>query len=324
VGGKGSVYSALQVRRRPNTRRLVCTNSAGIFMMQVGQGLSITDSIFEGTMDDSVAVQTFNPLVVKSLSETEHVIANRSASIPMFLKAGATIGMYDLETLAPRGSAKIEAMEPYTEAGLAEKEAARKRFSWQPSKFYKVKLSKPLALEPLDMIMWEECPAAVDFRIENCFFYTGWARALLVTGERGVIRGNTLEWTGRINIGPSTAWLIGTFAKDILIERNRLIDIRGDEIVPLNGVPIRVGNESAAKSGHALNSKITIRDNAIERCAYSGIVVGGADGVVLEGNVLKRTNLKKCEVAETGADLNQPIVLSGCRNVIEKNNTVRD
>jgi len=324
VGGKGSLYSAVQLRRRPNTRRLVCANSSGIFMMQMGPGLSITDSIFEGTMDDSVAVQTFNPLVVKSLSETEHVIANRHASVPMFIKAGATVGIYDLETLAPRGSAKIETMEPYTEEGLAEKEAARNRFSWQPSKFYKVKLSKPLALEPMDMVLWEERPAAVDFKIENCFFYTGWARSLYVTGERGVIRENTFEATGRINIGPSTAWLIGTFAKDIVIEKNRLTDIRGDDVVPLDAVPIRAGYDSATKSPHALNSKITIRDNTIERCAYSGIAVEGTDGVTITGNILKRTNLNRCEVPKNGVDLNKPITVSACRNVIEKNNTAHE
>lgn len=318
-GGKGSVYESVRIMRRPNTRRLVSTNSDGLHIKSMGKGLAVTNCVFEGTMDDSLPVQTFNPLVVKQIAPTEIVIAQRSASVPILLGQGHTIEFYDVKTLAPKGGARIVRIEPYTEEGLAGREAARRRFVWNPTRFYQVTLATPQKLDPMDMIIWAECPAAADFRIENCFFYSGWARSLLVTGQRGVIRNNTFEAGGRLNIGPSTSWLIGSFAQDLLIENNRLIDICSNPQAPGDGVPIHVSGPQS----HPLNSKITIRNNTIERCAYSGIVVQGVDGLTITDNILRQTNLKHYEGGEDGPDLNQPIVTRACRNVIEKNNTVR-
>jgi len=319
AGGKGSVYESVRIMRRPNTRRLVSTNSDGLHVKSMGRGMAVTNCVFEGTTDDSLPVQTFNPLVVKQTGPTEVIIAQRSASLPILLGQGHTIEFYDVKTLAPKGVARIVRIEPYTEEGLARREAARKRFVWNPTKFYRVTLATPQTLDPLDMILWSECPAALDFRIENCFFYSGWARSLLVTGERGVIRNNTFEAGGRLNIGPSIGWLIGTFAKDLLIENNRLIDICSNPLSPGDGVPIRVSGPRE----HAMNSKITIRNNTIERCAYSGIVVQGVDGLTIADNTLIQTNRKRYEGVEDGPDLNRPIVTRACRNVVEKNNTVR-
>lgn len=318
TGGKGTVYDRLELRRRPNTRRLVCNNSAGIFVMQAGEGFTVADSIFEGSMDDSIAIQSFNALVVKTLSPMEHVIANRSGSVPMWLKAGSTITVVDLETLTPRGTTQIEKMEKYEEAGLAEREAARKRFAWGPEKFYRVTISKKLPLQELDMVLWDDVPSARDFRIENCYFHSGWARSMLVTGQRGTIRGNTIERSGRINIGPSTAWMIGTFAKEIVIEKNRLLEISASEADPEDGLPIRVGGGGE----HAMNSTITIRDNEIRSCWFTGIAVRGVDGVTVSNNRLIEANLKPAKPAKDGLDLNKPIQILGCRNVVEKDNVV--
>ncbi|GEM_PF-3626203 len=319
AGGRGTVHESVKIMRRPNTRRLPVTNSAGLYVQTAGKGFAVINSVFEGTMDDSVAVQTHDPLVVKQVAPAEIIVAQRSASLPILLAAGHAVAFYDLTTLAPRGGTRIQRIEPYTEQGLAQKEAARRRFAWGPTKFYKATLATPLQLQPMDLIMHGDCPAAADFRIENCFFYAGWARSLLVTGERGVIRNNTFEAGGRLNLGPSTSWLIGTFAKDILIENNRLIGICNNPIAPGDAVPIRVSGPKT----HPLNTKITIRNNTIERCAYSGIVVQGVDGLTLTGNLLKQTNLKRHEPAEDGLDLNRPIVTRACRNVVENNNVVR-
>ncbi|MCZ7648330.1 MAG: right-handed parallel beta-helix repeat-containing protein [Planctomycetota bacterium] len=320
VGGKGSVYEGLELRRRPNTRRLTCNNSAGLFTMQAGDGFTVRDSIFEGSMDDSIPIQSFNPLIVKSLSETEHVMANRSASVPLWIKAGATVSIYALGTLEPRGTAKIEKTEAYEEEGLAEKEKARNRFAWGPTRFVKITLSEKLRLEPLDMILWDDVPAAKNFRIENCFFHSGWARSLYVTGDGGVIRGNTFEKTCRINIGPSTAWMIGTFAKDILIEKNRLFDISASEASPLHGVPILVCPEGRIE--RPLNRNIVIRDNQIERSWYAGIAAQGVDGLKIERNRLLQVNQRRAEAPEGGLDINQPIATSACANVLQEDNVI--
>lgn len=319
AGGKGTVYDGFRIMRRPNTRRLVSANSSGVFVTSMGKGFAATNCVFEGTMDDCLPIQSFNPLVVRQNTPTEIVVAQRSGSLPIGLPKGHTLDFYDLATLAPKGHAKIVAIEAHDEPGLAEKEAARKRFVWNPTEFYKVTLSAALVLAPMDMIIVAEVPSAADFRIENCFFYSGWARSVYATGERGVIRGNTFEAGGRLNIGPSTAWLIGSFARDILIENNRMIDISCSPQEPLDGVPIVIVGPKA----HALNSKIVIRGNTIERSTYAGIVVLGTDGVIITGNTLKQTNQKKYDVPAEGLDLNKPIVIQACKNVVEKDNVVR-
>ncbi|MCZ7648390.1 MAG: right-handed parallel beta-helix repeat-containing protein [Planctomycetota bacterium] len=312
VGGKGSRYAGLELRRRPNTRRLVATNADGLMVKHMGEGFSVTNSVFEGAMDDALPIQTWNPRVVKALSETEYVAAQRSGSVPMLVKAGATVAAYDDKTLEFLGRAKLESCESYQEEGLAEAEAARKRFAWSPTKFHLFKLDRPLKLAPLAMLIWEECPACRDFKIEDNFFISGWARAITLSGIQGSLRGNTFESTRRLDIGPQSGWGIGSMPRDIVVEKNRFLDNCWTEAEPENAPPIRVLRAS----------NVTIRDNLIESCAYSGIAVRRCENIAISGNTLKNVNRLKYEVPEGGLDLNLPIAVHESMGVVEKDNTV--
>ncbi|MCZ7648389.1 MAG: right-handed parallel beta-helix repeat-containing protein [Planctomycetota bacterium] len=310
-----NVYDRFRAVRRPNTRRLVCNVSDGLHFKPFGPGPKILGCTLETIMDDAIAMNMLNPHVVKVLSPTELVVAQRTGSTRLGVAPGMSVSFHARSGLHDRGRREVLAIDKCEEEGLKEREAAKKLHAWQPSLFYKLTLKEGVEAQENDMLAYPEEKRGQGFQIEDTYIYSNWGRGIIVSGANGVIRGNVLERSGRMRLGPMIGGSHGAFATDLLVENNRLIELKTYQgYMPID---LDAGTASAEGRTERVNARVTLRGNRVEGATYCGIHVADVAGLVLEGNFVTGANRTahdpaKERIAYSGAELNHGIVVRNC------------
>lgn len=324
INGFGSstnnVYDHIKIMRRPNTRRYISTDIDALNYKEYTHGPIITNSIIEAPMDDAIAMNNNNMAVVKKISPNSYVVAHRGVGLPLMITRGSNLSFHGSPTNAFHGEATITDMKPYSSAlmdmGVARNIGVTSKFvAWDPSEFYVLTLDRDSPqIELGDAVI--QRGAENGFQIKNNFIYGNNVRAILVTGENGVVSDNVIESAGKIHLGRDPYWLEGTFPINVLVENNTFIKTRIDFI------PITV------ESFVGQNSRITIRNNKIVESRYAGIIVNDTEGISITGNVLEKTNQVAAQSSALpfyflrDGDLNYGIILNKAKDWVLKDNLV--
>ncbi|MCU6707862.1 right-handed parallel beta-helix repeat-containing protein [Paenibacillus sp. J5C_2022] len=271
----GITVDHLQVLRRPGSGRYASTNADGVHVQSARTGPIVTDSVFEGLLDDAMNIYSRPGAVVDVLSDTEVVINGRAP------EAGDEIQIFDPVLGRVRGTAQVAEVE--SNAGFAA-----------------VTLDAPIAgvaagttYKTADSL-FNLSASGAGFRVEDTVFRESKRYGIYVKAIDGVITDNTFTDLGgaAIVVGNEPDWPEGPFAQNIEISRNTMSGVSRHNIqgnLFYAGAIIVKGN----RSGNALSDElgqqnIVISDNSITHPPRNGIYIGSADNVqIIGGNTIE-------------------------------------
>lgn len=200
--------------------------------------------------------------------------------------------------------------------------------------FYHVKLQEPVRGVAVGDLTTIPQTGAVGYRIENNYFHDHRARALRLMTEEGVVRGNRIERTLGVGISVGSEmhyWRESGYVKNVVIEGNTLKDVAygantaGADSYTLGAISIFTQVKPLGKGTifYPGNENVRITDNRIDGSGVAGIQVVGARDVVIEGNVLERTNqnITARSGQKFGFEVTEPIFVIDSENVRIGDNT---
>ena len=317
-----SRFERYRLMRRPNTRRLVSSNSDGMHYKYCTVGPQLINCEIEGAMDDAIALPSMNAMVVDPVPENPKrlVIATRHPHVPVNVAVGTQLAIYRNPDCVFQGRSTAVAVEEVRDdpdlAALVE-EMPTSHIWRNESVFHAITLDSPLSAGSGDFVITDRW-SGDHFVFRSNLITKCWAHAIRATGNHGVIADNTIDGTWGIAFSVFPGWLIGVFSDDITIRGNRIRRTRafpgGDKM------PIRIAAGSPEVT-EQLHSNFSITDNMITDCAYAGILVSNSRDVTLSGNTIRNSNQRRHRFqpenpfAMNLADLNHGIVVRACRNV---------
>lgn len=270
----GLVFKRLEVKRRPNTTRLLSTNSDAIHCQQNRVGPLIEDCLFEYIADDTINIYSPVSRVIKVIKPDELILSEHC-----IIKSGDRLQVYDPQEGRILAECRVKALEEL------------------PNRQYRVQLDQEVPEirsgsdnYKSDTAIFNLSASGEGYVIRNNRM-TGQRRyGILVRGGKGLIEGNYIDrvhgWG--IVLANDPGWPEGPLPYDVVIRNNTIIrssdswdyGYREDSgsIVVVN---MRTGWKLG--KGRAIRN-IVIEGNKIIDPVASGIFVGGAENVTILNN----------------------------------------
>ncbi len=197
----------LNVRRRPDTDRLLSTNSDGVHCQQNIRGPVIKNSRFEGMADDSINIYYFPNTITGVISDTV-IRASRHGII----QAGDLLQLF----------------EPQEGRVTAETTALEVRDA--PEGEYRITLEAPvpgLRAAPDGHSIYNLSRCGADFVIRDNEFRNHRRHGMMIKAPRGIIQGNIIDGVGGLGIvvGNDPEWPEGVIPSDLVIRGNSIKDV---------------------------------------------------------------------------------------------------
>lgn len=308
-GGDGNtVLRRCQVRRRPNSGRLLSTNADGCHSKNMRRGPTIEDCLFEGMHDDGVNIHGMFGAVAGAVEQS-----TRLQVVPYFEdpgKPGDTIEFFSARTGASLGCRTLRKATP---AGNADRERARTCHRGAGyGLLLAYELDAPVTPRDGDARMnLNLCGRG--FTVRNCelraFRYCG----LLLRSLDGVVEGNRLHDLGNDGLVLQADLLSeGSYARDIQVRANTIERVG---LIPFMnsgcGIAVWTNGESPSLDTRPLrlNRDLVIEGNTITDVTRDGTCLRGAAGVTLRGNTVCGVGLRQVYTttapqAEESAEVN--------------------
>ena len=258
---------SLSVQRRPNTDRLLSTNSDGVHCQQNIRGPIIKNSSFEGMADDSINIYYY-PNTVTGVISDNVLRASRHGII----EAGDMIQFFEPREGRVLGVSEVEEVRP------------------APEDEYRITLKTPIAgirPAPDGHSIYNLSRCGADFVIRDNEFRNHRRHGMMIKAPGGVIEGNIIDGVGGLGIvvGNDPEWPEGVIPSDLIIRENSIKDVGRSRWYGRNprGAAIQLmtqamGGRPAAER-HIRN--VVIEENVVVNPPGAAVYMGAVEDVKL-------------------------------------------
>lgn len=327
-------YNNVRIVRGPTPAgatqgRLLSANADGMNIAYTRTGPVIENCEFAWMGDDSINLHGVTLPVLEWVDERTY-LTMRPVGGEMYdwlLRQGDTVRFLKPDTYEQITLGEVESCVEVSENKEDWAELARTiwpSFSSQSrADFYHVTLAEPVSGVAVGDFTTIPQTGAMGYRIENNYFHDHRARALRLMTEEGIVRGNRIERTLGVAISVGSElhyWRESGYARNIVIENNTLKDVAygantaAASSYTLGAISIYTQVKPQGKDTRFYpgNENIRITGNTVDGSGVAGIQVVGAASVLIENNVLERTNqnITARSGQDYGLNITGPIVVT--------------
>lgn len=308
----GLTVDNLKVLRKPGTDRLITMQMDGIHYQGLKGPAVITNSIFEGMMDDGINFYQ-SPITVTSVkSDTEIFLKHRQHKI----EAGETLTFYDSASGILKGSAKVASSRT-----TADNE-------------YYVTLETPVSSVLADNIVYTDALNFNNSVIKNCIFREYRGAGIMARGNNIIIEDNKFENISGIGIDMQNYTNSEGFgATNVTIKNNTFDNIaymagnfygKDVRLAPIN---IRGTNNSWQYAKSRINNNIVIDSNRFLNLNTQYVIhLSEAESCRIINNeiTMKKTSSPPDSIFGNFAVDSYPIFIRNAGNITVSGNTISD
>jgi len=274
-GVGGNTYRRVRATRRPFSNRLHAFGADIFHLAGTDRGPTLDRCEMAYGADDTLNIHGSFGRVVKAQDERHFFLEGAYA-------VGDTIEFRDQRSVALLGIAKVLAVTPVPDGPTLH---ITEKFTAKGNNL--VELDKPLALEPLSLVVMDAKRSAAGFILRNCWLHDDFQRTLINGSPGGRIENNTFQNLGHgISVMFETwgPWMEGPFARNLVVRNNRFLDF------PPNTSAISVsmqppGGGSGARRFQAMPvTNMTIKGNYFGRTSVPPLSIHNVDGLKIDSN----------------------------------------